>query len=394
MKRTLLAMIMGLGILAPAAALAAGNDALVQKLVDKGTLTSQEAEEIRADTKDPLKGFSLSGVAFVDYSVGQTGGATRNNYNRFTLQRVYVNIKKEITPWLKVRVTPDIKSGSTVTGDYTIRMKYAYADFFAPDLGPVTNTDIRAGLGHTPYLDFEEGINGYRMQGSMFQDRRHLITSSDIGVSVLGNLGGKLTKEQTAEVGNHHYNGRFGTFHLGVYNGGGYSATAENNQNKSVQARVTLRPLPDVLPGLQFTYLGITGKGNASTNDTVTGKPQTWTNNTGMVTFQHRYAVLTAEYMSGKGANGGDTSYAKKKKGYSVFGKVTVPMYDKVSVFARYDDFDPDKDTANDKIKTTIGGVSYRIHGNNYIMAAYEKTQDKTKAYDDKKGQVVLQLAF
>lgn len=394
MKRTLLALITGLGLIAPVAASAGSNDALIQKLVDKGTLTGQEAEEIKSGTKDPLKGLSLGGVAFVDYSFGQTGGATRSNYNRFTLQRVYVNIKKEITPWLKVRVTPDIKSGSTVTGDYTIRMKYTYADFLTPDLGPITNNDIRAGLGHTPMLDFEESINGYRMQGPMFQDRSHLITSSDIGVSVLGNFGGKLTKEQTEEVGNHHYNGRYGTYHIGVYNGGGYGATGENNQNKSIQGRLTVRPLPDILPGLQLTYLGITGKGNASTNDTVTGKPQTWTNNTGMLSFQHRYAVLTAEYMSGKGSNGGDTSYARKKKGYSVFGKVTVPMFDKVSVFGRYDELDPDKDVANDKVKTYIGGVSYRIHGDNYIMAAYEKTQDQTKANDDKKGQIVLQIAF
>lgn len=395
MKRKLFALMLGLGLIAPVAAGAEVNDALLQKLVDKGTLTAQEAEELQSkktELPSALKGLSIGGVAFIDYSFGQTGGATKSNYNRFTLQRGYINIKKDITPWLRARITPDIKTSSTATGDYTIRMKYLYADFLTPDLGPLTNNGIRAGLGQTPFLDFEEALNGYRMQGAMFQDRRGLMTSSDLGVSVLGDFGGKLTKEQVEEVGNSNYNGRYGTYHIGVYNGGGYGAATENNQNKSIQGRVTVRPLPDILPGLQLTYLGITGKGNAV--DSVTGKPQNWTNNTGFLSYQYKYAVVSAEYMAGKGSNGGDTSSAKKKSGYSLFAKVVLPIYDKVAVFGRYDYLDPNKDVSNDKIKTTIGGVSYRLHGDNYLVAAYERTRDQTKPQDDKKGQVVLQVAF
>jgi hypothetical protein len=395
MKRKLCALILGLGLISPLTAGAEVNDALLQKLVDKGTLTSQEAEDLQSkktELPSTLKGLSIGGVAFIDYSFGQTGGTAKTNYNRFTLQRGYVNVKKEITTWLRARITPDIKTSSTATGDYTIRMKYLYADFLTPDLGPLTNNAVRAGLGHTTFLDFEESLNGYRMQGAMFQDRRGLITSSDLGVSILGNFGGRLTKEQAAEVGNSNYDGRYGTYHIGVYNGGGYGATTENNQNKSIQGRVTVRPLPEILPGLQLTYLGITGKGN--TNDSVTGKPETWSNNTGFVSYQHKYAVASAEYMTGKGSNGGDTSSAKRKNGYSLFARVTLPMYEKVTVFGRYDYLDPNKDLSNDKIKTTIGGVSYRLHNDNYIVAAYERTRDQTKPQDDKKGQIVLQVAF
>lgn len=395
MKRKLFALILGLGLIAPSAAGAEVTDPLLIKLVDKGTLTAQDAEELQSkktELPSALKGLSIGGVAFIDYSFGQNGGAAKTNYNRFTLQRGYINVKKEITPWLRARITPDIKTGSSTTGDYTIRMKYLYADFLTPDLGPLTNNALRAGLGQTTFLDFEEALNGYRMQGAMFQDRRGLITSSDLGVSVLGNFGGRLTKEQVEEVGNSNYDGRFGTYHIGVYNGGGYGAATENNQNKSIQGRITVRPLPDILPGLQLTYLGITGKGN--TNDSLTGKPETWTNNTGFLSYQHKYAVASAEYLTGKGSNGGDASSAKKKSGYSLFAKVTLPVYEKVAVFGRYDYLDPNKDASNDKIKTTIGGVSYRLHGDNYIVAAYERTRDQTKTQDDKKGQVVLQVAF
>jgi hypothetical protein len=383
MKRKLIALALGLGLVVPAVSGAEVKDPLLQKLVDKGTLTAAEAEEVQGKT-NWLKGFSIGGLAYVDYSFGQTGGATKTNYNRFTLQRGYINIKKEITPWFKMRVTTDIKTSSTQTGDYTIRMKYLYADFLTPDLGPVTDNDVRVGLGQTPFLDFEEGISTYRMQSPMFQDKRGLITSSDLGVSVNGNFGGKLTAEQIEEVGSASYAGKFGGYFIGVYNGGGYSSAGELNQNKAIQGRVTVRPL-DALPGLQLTYYGITGKGNAASNPT-------WSNNTGFISYQNKLWAATAQFMKGKGnISGSDTN---KKKGYSFFGRVTVPTYTKVAAFARYDSLDPDTTVANDRITTTIVGASYRIIGDNMLVAAYEKTHDKTKTEDDKKGQVVLQLAF
>lgn len=395
MKRKLIAFVLGLGLLLPLSAKAEVNDPLLQKLVDKGTLTAQEAEDVQSKKVElpaALKGLSIGGLAYIDYSFGQTGGATKSNYNRFTLQRGYINITKEITPWMKARITPDIKTSSNQTGDYTIRMKYLYADFLPNDLGPVTNLDVRVGLEQTPFLDFEEAMNGYRMQSPMFQDKRGLQTSSDLGVSFLGNLGGKLTKDQIDRVGNSSYAGRWGSYNIGIYNGSGYGNTTENNQNKAVQGRLSVRPLPDILPGLQLTYFGITGKGNAS--EASTGKPQNWTNNTGFVSFQHKFCTVTAEYFTGKGSYTGDTTSAKKKKGYSLFGKFTLPVYTKVAAFARFDSLDPDKDVTNNRIDTVIGGVSYRIYGENYLVAAYEKTHDQTKPIDDKKGQIVLQVAF
>lgn len=395
-KSRLIAVLLCLGLAVPVVARAQVSDPLLKKLVDKGILSTTEAEDIQAKQSNlpaALKGLNIGGVAYFDYSFGDAGGKTKSSYNRFTLQRGYINITKEITPWLKARVTPDIKSGSTVTGDYVLRMKYLYADFLLPSLGGVvTSPDIRAGLGQTPLLDFEEALNGYRMQSAMFEDRNHLVTGSDLGISLLANIGGKLSKEQVEEVGNSHYTGRYGTFHLGIYNGGGYGASGETNQNKTLQARLTVRPLPDILPGLQFTYYGVTGKGNQ--NDALTGEPERLTNNTGFVSFQHKLFTVAGQYYTGKGTTGGEAGSAKKKKGYSIFAKVALPMYEKVAFFGRYDVLDPDRSVAHDKIKTEIAGVSYQIYKSNYLVFAYEKTHDETKPVDAKKGQVVLQVAF
>lgn len=387
MKKMPFVLMVCLFFFAPLLAGAEVKDPLLKKLVEKGTITREEAEEIQSKTgtelPKALQGLSIGALAYIDYSFGEKNH-NHTNFNQFTLTRGYINIRKEITPWFKARLTPDITTASN--GDVSLRMKYLYADFLAPDLGPVTDIDIRPGLAHIPWLDFEESINIYRMQGTMFQERFGSFNSGDFGVGVLGNFGGTLNKEEQEAVGySSPYSGRYGGYHVGVYNGGGYHA-AEANQNKAVEGRLSVRPLPYIVPGLQFTYFGISGKGNTS------AKPA-WTNNTGFISYQNKIVVLTAEYVRGKGQqDGADT---KKKGGYSLFGDFRLPIYDKVSAFARYDVWDPDTAVPGDKQFLAIGGAGYRIYGGNYLVAAYEKTHYQQSGFkDDKKGQIVLQVSF
>ncbi|MBI3600042.1 MAG: hypothetical protein HY097_05310, partial [Nitrospinae bacterium] len=175
------------------------KDPLLQKLVEKGTITKEEAEAIQGKTKielpKGLQGISVGVLAYIDYSGGNTGGATESNYNKFALTRGYVNIKKDITPWLKARVTPDITQlpeSNSQKGDVALRMKYYFIDILPSDFGFLTENDFRIGLGHTPWLDFQEHINIYRMQGTMFQERFGSFNSSDFGIGLIGNFGGKL----------------------------------------------------------------------------------------------------------------------------------------------------------------------------------------------------------
>ncbi len=372
------------------------KDPLLQKLVEKGTITKEEAEGIQGKTKvelpKGLQGVGVDMLAYIDYSAGNTGGAAESNYNKFALTRGYVNIKKDITPWFKARVTPDIaqisSSSNSQKGDVELRMKYYFIDILPPDLGFLTENDFRIGLGHTPWLDFQEHINIYRMQGTMFQERFGSFNSSDFGIGLIGNFGGKLSKELQEEVGYHtSFNGRYGSYHIGVYNGGGYHAT-EENQNKVIEGRITLRPLPDSIPGLQLTYHGISGKGNAASDPT-------WTSNTGFISYQNRYLVLTGEYVQSKGQqNGADE---KEKGGYSIFGDLKIPFDERFAVTARYDVWDPNtaESSKNDVQKLTIAGLGYKIQGANYVMVVYEQKQYENAGYkDDKKTQVVFQLKF
>jgi len=367
------------------------DDSLLETLRKKGVLTEEEVSAIMAEQEKERKsllpkafeGLSIGALAYLDYSAG-TKDKNGTDFNKFSLTRGYVNIRKDINPWLKARITPDVTQLSN--GDIELRMKYYYVDLLLPDRGFFTERDLRIGLAHTPYLDFQEAINIYRLQGTMFQERFGNFNSADLGIGVIGNLGGKLSKEQQEEVGySSPYSGRYGSYHIGLYNGGGYHAN-EANQNKVIEGRVTLRPLPDSVPGLQLTYFGISGKGNKASN------PE-WKSNSALVSYQNRRIVITGEYVKAKGKQNGDDE--RNKSGYSIFGDFRLPVHDKISLMARYDVWDPDTDAPNDKETLTIGGVSYKLYGNNYILVAYEQRQyDTPGSEDDKKGQVVYQLSF
>src|SRR3989304_7434087 len=112
MKRVTVFM-MGIVLLGLTGTVWAG-DTLLKTLQNKGVLTEEEASAIMTEQEKErksvlpkaLEGLSVGGVAFIDYSAGTTG--KNGNFNKFSLTRGYINVKKDITPWLKARITPDI----------------------------------------------------------------------------------------------------------------------------------------------------------------------------------------------------------------------------------------------------------------------------------------------
>jgi hypothetical protein len=339
------------------------------------------AEEAGAN---PLAGVSLSTLAYFDYSAGQSPrpGDAEADYNDFRLTRGYLTFKKQANPWLSARVTLDITQDSS--GDYKRREKYLYAELQPRDLGFFTNMKAEIGLGHMPWLDFEEHINPYRCQGTMAAERAGVFNSADLGASLRGCLGGKLENAK-AKTGNKNYDGRYGSWHVGLYNGGGYHA-AEINENKTFEGRLTIRPLADALPGLQFSYLGVFGKGN-------TVEAPDYIVNLGMLTYEYPGLTFTAQAFTTEGNAKGSWVIAGKAVqtlGYSTFANVQIPGTEgRWSLFGRYDHFDADKDdiiadkTAYDMV---LGGVSYDIYQGNLIMLVFETTD--YQANSQGKGQL------
>ncbi|MBW2216411.1 MAG: hypothetical protein JRF34_04370, partial [Deltaproteobacteria bacterium] len=339
------------------------NNKLLEKLIEKGIITREEAEEIKEEEQKAeeqrqekivkaveekelaipkaLKGLKVGMLAYIDYSYGDEPESNNgeSSLNRFKLTRGYLTVEKEILPWFHTRITLDTHEDNEE--DWKMRLKYLYAELRPPDLGFLTNMKSEIGMGHMPWLDFEEHINPYRCQGTMAIERAGTFNSADLGVSLRGNFAGRL--EQAEEItGNHHYDGRYGGWHLGVYNGPGYHETEENT-NKVIEGRLTLRPLPDVIPGLKLSYFGLYGEGDNDTNPA--GEYPDYEVNLGMLSYQNPWLIMTGQYFLTKGNSKGSWFDAQgdalDTKGYSMFGSVKLPILDrKLSLLARYDHFD------------------------------------------------------
>lgn len=413
-------------------------DPLLQLLVDKKILTEGEAQQVqkeydskkkseKEETKevvaeatksfkpvaDALKELKIGGTYFYSYQNGTKFDATEKDglksYNQFVLKRAYFDLRKGITPYLTVRFTTDVHQDSS--GSYLIRMKYLYGDFKWKGNSFFSKPHIEIGMCHTPWLDFGDYINPWRVQDTLFLERVGLIPSADLGFLFMTNFGGELPKSYQDEVSK-GFPGKWGSLAIGLYNGGGYGA-AEKNTNKMWHYRVSFRPIPAYAPGLQLTIGGASGKGNiAPFNYDKSGPflnkrvyPDFKMFNY-MISYQHPYFTLSAEGFKAEGNAKGSIYYTPshyvpgvdysdifkgyKQKGHSFFGQVFLNNSKKWVLWARYDKYDPDTENifetvkmhSEDVTKRYIYALAYKLYKDNLILLDYERLSH-TKYYQN-----------
>ena len=368
-----------------------------------GTAFAAEEEVSQKDIESvvkALKGFKFGLLWYLSYMNGEgkdVGGSAGDGIdrNRFAVKRGYFRATKEFMPWFDSHITLDVTQASikdsSLSDSIQVRIKYLYGKFKLPDIGFLTKPNFEVGVVHMPWLDFEENLNFYRCQDTMFIERNGIFNSADVGVTFTSLLSGEMPQDYQGKV-NSHYAGRYGSIQAGIYNGGGYAAS-EKNKNKVLEGRLTLRPSPDVVPGLQLTYFGTTGKGN-------TDPEVTWATNLAFGSFESEPIVLTGQYYWGKGQQNGANE--TEKDGYSFFTELKLynmfkdPM-NRFSVIGRYDHFDPDTKNKDDENTRYIAGLAYYLDKphKNMILLDYDTVNYKqTGKKDDKRVQATLQVAF
>ncbi len=189
--------------------------AVVVFLVSAGpTFPAERKTELPSGIRD----LEIGALWYISYQSGESEDA---GYNLFRVKRGYINVEKEMTPWLEARITPDVHQDSS--GDMKVRLKYAYAKFKSPCERFIYKPWLEFGQVHMPWLDFEEHVNYYRLQDTMFAERNGNFNSADFGLTFGALIGGEIGKEYQEAV-NNKYPGLYGSFAVGVYNGGGYHA--------------------------------------------------------------------------------------------------------------------------------------------------------------------------
>jgi len=257
----------------------------------------------------------------------------RDGYNVFDLTRGYININGQLARNVRFRITPDIRratSDSTLAGSLIFRVKYAFVEL---DNLKTDRSWVRFGAHQTPWLDFEEGINRYRVQGTMFSERENLIPgSSDFGAGYFTPIG------------------KFIDIQTGVYNGEGYAQT-DANKYTSAQGRLTLRPLAGrgIANGLRLS-------GFYSAGWYAADRPR----RLGIVmgSFEHTHLVTTVQYLKATENPSAIAPRDIRRSGASGFIEIRQGLQGWAAL-ARVDYLDPDRSLAANAQRRVIAGGAY-----------------------------------
>ena len=320
-------------------------------------------------TAPPSPQVTVSGVVYGQYLYQLKDSLGAGDQNQFSIQRAYINVLGKFSGGLQTRVTGDLQpSGS---GNQMLRLKYAFAAWTP------TGSDLtyKLGLLHTPWLDWEEALWDYRMQGTMALDRNGYATAADFGAGIDG-------KWQDDQV-----NGQ-----LTVVNGEGYSGGTGDNR-KDVMARVSVRLLKtddnSRVGGLRITgYAGVGKPTSGGTRNRFLG----------MLSYRSKQFTLAAEYAATKDTVTVTPVPETTGRVISAFGVYHVQSSG-VALIARVDVVDPNTSVSGDRQTRVIGGISYQVTPNLRVLAdvdnlSYETTptglQDATRS----RGLFQMQFTF
>lgn len=323
------------------------------QIVAVGALMASAAQAQGSQTAQAPQ-VSVTGVVYTHYQYTDAPVHTNN----FDVTRAYVNVLGRFSGGIATRVTADVYR-FVAPGDNSeqYRLKYAFATWTPTG----SKLMYKLGLIHTPYVDFEETLWDYRMQGSIAVDRNGYMTSADFGAGVDGAWRNEQMNAQFTIVNGEGYAGGTGDF------------------RKDVQGRISVRlkPTNDAsrVGGLRLTgYAGI-GKatGGADRNRFL-----------GLLSYRTQEYTLAGEYVSTKDA-------AVNGSIISAFGVYHLTN-SKLAAIARIDVLDPDVDTANDRETRIIAGVSYQLAPNVRLLADLDRL--KTDPAPVASNQILLQAAF
>ncbi len=291
----------------------------------------------------------------------------RESYNAFDVTRAYININGQLSRNVRFRFTPDVRriTDGSLAGTLTVRVKYA---FMQVDNVGAARSWVRFGMHQSPWLDFEESVNRYRVQGTMFSEREGLIPgSADFGASYFTPLP----------------NG-YGEFHGGVYNGEGYTQP-EANKYKSFQGRLTLRPFPN--RGLA-NNLRISGYYNAGWY--AADRPRRL--GIAMLSYEHRRLVATIERVA---ATEQTPTAAREfdRSGWSAFVEPRQGPTGFAGI-ARVDAYDSDRTVSDNSLRRVIVGGAYWLTWNTArlgLVATNEQVHYDTAAARPTENRLLLQ---
>jgi hypothetical protein len=311
---------------------------------------------------------TVGGVGYAQFAYYPAD--TANHANNFDVTRAYINVIGRFAHGILIRVTPDIYR--VADGSLSYRLKYGFVQW-TPDSGAIA---FKLGMLNTPYVEWEEQLWDYRMQGTIAMDRNGYLSSSDLGFLVDGSWGNEAVSMSAGVINGENYNRPLG------------------DKGKDLTARVSVRLVStdetSRTGGLRLTGYGHTGKPTGG------GVRQRL-----LGVLSYRSKMLT---LAGVGAVTRDsaptTPVTPERKGQvlSGFGVLRVPPSHKLQFIGRVDSIDPDTDADDDRQTRFIVGIGYQLTPNLRLLADLDKVSYQggvtTPALEVARSQALFQVQF
>jgi hypothetical protein len=310
----------------------------------------------------PAPQVTVGGVVYTQF-LYQLKDTLTPHFNNFDITRAYVNVLGKFAGGVNTRVTADIYRN--LDGSLAYRLKYAFATY-TPEGSQLT---YKLGLIHTPWLDWEEALWDYRMQGQMAFERAGAVSAADFGVGVDGKWGADKVNLQVTVVNGEFYR------------------NPETGQGKDAQARLSVRVMdtddPSRVGGLRITGYAAYGKTTAG------GARNRYL---GMVSYRTKQLTLAGE----AAATQDGILTATNGHVYSGFGVYKVPD-SKVAIIGRVD-ITHKQSGATDQQTRYIAGFSYQLSPNWRLLADWDYANYQTDALnaanDLTRSQALFQTQF
>ena len=308
------------------AVMTSGTSVLAQSVTQSPAAAQTPATAPAAPTYPTIR------VGVLSYLQYDAELKNRDGYNAFDLTRGYLNITGDLTDKISYRITPDVRriTDGSLAGSLVFRLKYGFVQL----KGPTSGSWVRFGDHQTPWIDFEEHIQRYRVQGLMFSEREGVIPGSgDFGVGYFTPLPSN-----------------YGELQVGIYNGEGFSKS-EATKHKSFQGRLSVRPFPmgGLAQGLRvngFYDLGWYDRNQPRRHGIVMGS------------YERPRIVATAQWLTATERPLVTMTQDAERRGYSTFLEVRQGVTGWAGL-ARLERFDPDTAKPDDQHRRVIAGMAY-----------------------------------
>ena len=314
---------------------------------------------------------TVTGLGYLQY---QYLMKNPSGVNHFDVTRAYVNVLGRFGGGVSTRITADIFTNTDSSRAY--RIKYAYVAY-TPTGSALT---VKGGEIHTPWLDWEEALWDYRVQGQMALERGIItgtggtagyVSSSDFGVGVDGKWGPDKVNAQLTFVNGDNYNKGTG------------------DQGKDGMLRVSARVM-DTNDSSRVGGLRITGYAQIG-RPTTGGKRQRFL---GMASYRSRQITLAGEFAAVRDSvTGGAMVKGRVISGFGVYHLTN----SKLAVIGRVDAIDPNTTVGNDRQTRVIAGLSYQHSPNLRLVADWDHVSFQgtpTAGQKSSSSQALLQAQF